>query len=146
MDRDIKFSFLKLFNSIKGVHKPAKEYDDQYLEKRADAATKQKFERFFQWCDENGIEYPKLKYPVMFGSGDSQYPGMMATEDIGKDEVMIKVPARMLLSTKACFKSDLKQVYLENPDVFGKHIPEGEDNILNAFILYELSKGDKSFW
>jgi len=32
MDREIKFSFLKLFNSIKGVHKPEKEYDEHFLE------------------------------------------------------------------------------------------------------------------
>ena len=83
MEREIKFSFLKLFSSIKGVHRPEKEYDDQWLEQRANPQTREKFERFFKWCKDNGVEYPKLKYPVMFGSGDSQYPGMMATEDIG---------------------------------------------------------------
>ena len=70
MDREIKFSFLKLFNSIKGVHKPEKTYD-KYLETRADDQTKAKFEVFFKWCKENGVEHPKLKYPVMFGSGGS---------------------------------------------------------------------------
>jgi hypothetical protein len=26
------------------------------------------------------------------------------------------------------------------------HLPECEDNVLNTFILYELGKGEKSFW
>lgn len=39
----------------------------------------------------------------------------MATEDIGKDEVMIKVPARIALSTKACFRGEINKVYFENP-------------------------------
>lgn len=43
MDREIKLSFLKLFNNIKGIQKPVKEYDDQYIEKRADKKTKEKF-------------------------------------------------------------------------------------------------------
>jgi hypothetical protein len=39
----------------------------------------------------------------MYGSGDSKYPGMIATEDIGKEEIIIKVPGKLLLSTKRCF-------------------------------------------
>jgi hypothetical protein len=105
MDREIKFSFLRLFNTIKRIHKPEPEgqYEADYLEKRADPSTKAKFKRFFDWCHANGIEHPKVKYPVMFGTGDAKYPGMLATDDIGKDEVMIKVPSHMVFSTKVCF-------------------------------------------
>lgn len=70
----------------------------------------------------------------------------MATEDIGRDEIMIKVPAHVIISTKACFKSEFKKVFFENPQIFGRHVHDAEDNILNAFILYELAKGEKSFW
>ena len=52
----------------------------------------------------------------------------------------------MLLSTKVCFNGEIDKIYLENPEVFGKHTPDGEDNVLNTFILYELAKGEKSFW
>ncbi len=82
----------------------------------------------------------------MFGSGNSQYPGMMATEDIGPNEIMLKIPAKLLLSTKSCFRGDINQVFLESPELFGKHVSDGEDNVLNAFILYEFGKGEKSFW
>ena len=69
VDTEVKFSFLKLFNQMKGVHRPAKEFEDQYLETKASEAERLKFERFFKWCDENGILHPKVKYPVMFGAG-----------------------------------------------------------------------------
>ena len=107
---------------------------------------KEKFDNFMKWCHDNGIEHPKVKYPVHFGTGDSKYPGMMAIEDIGKDDIIVKVPAKMLLSTKSCFRGDINKIFLENPEIFGKHISDGEDNVLNAFILHELSKGEKSFW
>jgi hypothetical protein len=50
MDREIKFSFLRLFNTIKGIHKPAKDAEADYLESRANDVTKKKFKRFFDWC------------------------------------------------------------------------------------------------
>lgn len=83
----------------------------------------------------------------MFGKGDAKYPGMIATEDIGKDEVMIKVPSKMVFSTKVCFQSEeMRHVFFDNPDLFGKHVGDGEDNVLNTFIMFELGKGEKSFW
>lgn len=53
--------------------KPAKEgeYDANYLKTRAPKKEKDQFNKFFKWCDDNGIEHPKIKYPVMFGSGDN---------------------------------------------------------------------------
>ena len=103
MDIKTQFSFLKLFNTIKGVGRTAKEgeADVNYLEKRASKKEREKFEKFFKWCDSEGIIHPKIKYPVMFGSGDNQYPGCMAIEDIGKNEPFIKVPSRLIISTQA---------------------------------------------
>jgi hypothetical protein len=40
MDREIKFSFLRLFNTMKGIHKAAADAETDYLEKRADPKTK----------------------------------------------------------------------------------------------------------
>src|SRR6185436_15415259 len=71
---------------------------------------------------------------------------MMATEDISKDEIMIKVPAKLIISTKTAFYSDINHIIKENPEMFGKHVGDGEDNLLNAFILYELGKGERSYW
>jgi hypothetical protein len=146
MESNIKFSFLRLFDSIKGIHKPEKKVEENWLTERADKKMREKFENFFKWCKDNGVESPKIKYPVLFGEGDNQYPGMLATEDIGKDEMIIKVPANMVLSTRVCFNSDIKEIFFNHPDLFGMHMPDGEDNVLATYVMYELGKGEKSFW
>jgi hypothetical protein len=73
---------------------------------------------------------------VLFGTGDNKYPGMMALEDIGTNETMITVPSNCLISTKGCFYSDINIVFYENPELFGKHTSDGEDNILLTYVLY----------
>jgi hypothetical protein len=40
----------------------------------------------------------------------------------------------------------MQEVFFDNPDLFGKHVGDGEDNVLNTFIMFELGKGEKSFW
>ena len=104
----VKFSFLKLFNTIKGVSKPVPDdaHDSTWLEAKADQATKDKFDLFAKWCDENGVWHPKVKYPVMFGKGDNQYPGLLAVEPIGKNETFIRVPSKLLISTKKAYECD----------------------------------------
>ena len=139
MDIKTHFSFLKLFNTIKGVAKPAKpgEFDEDWLEDPKVKQTKERFDRFFKWCDDNGIEHPKVKYPVMFGSGDNRFPGCMATEDIAPNEVFIRVPSRLIVSTQAAFHCQpLRQMFYDHPQTFGKHVSLGEDNVLDAYILY----------
>jgi hypothetical protein len=63
-----------------------------------------------------GIWNPKVKYPVMFGSGDSQYFGMMATQDIGANQKIIKVTGRLAISTaKALRGPAIQDFYFELP-------------------------------
>lgn len=55
MDKTTKLSFLRIFNNLKGIYKPDQNADVNYLESKAKIAEKEKFERFFKWCDANGI-------------------------------------------------------------------------------------------
>ena len=81
----------------------------------------------------------------MFGKGDNGYLGVMATEEIGKDEIIIKVPSHLIINTKVCYQcEELKEVFFENPEIFGKHVQYGDDNVMSAFILYQISIGEKS--
>ena len=95
MEMKTHFSFLKLYNVIKGVGKPAKEgeYDEEWINTKAPKAYRENIQNMINWCDSAGIWHPKVKYPVMFGKGDSAFPGMMATEDIGPNEKFISVPS-----------------------------------------------------
>lgn len=99
VDTEVNFSFLKQFNSIKNVFTPV----PYSLPDPKDKFYTEKYSKFQKWCDDNGIEHPKLKYPALFGTGESKYPGMVALDDIGKDEIMIKVPSHMVLSTKIAY-------------------------------------------
>ena len=70
---------------------------------QADKTTRERFDKFFAFCKKEGIEHPKIKYPVLFGSGDNGYLGAMATEDIGANEVIVKVPSHLVINTKNCY-------------------------------------------
>lgn len=141
-----QFSFNRLFNTIKGISRPVmKDKVNENWLKTADKATRERFAKFNTFCKNNGIEHPKIKYPVMFGHGKNGYLGCMATEDIGKDEVIVKVPSNLIITTKNCYQCDeLQPVYFEHPELFGKHVQYGDDNVMAAFILYQISLGEKS--
>jgi hypothetical protein len=51
----------------------------------------------------------------------------------------------LVLSVKAAFNSEIKHLYYENPELYAKHLNDGEDNMLCTFIMYELGKGEKVF-
>ena len=80
----------------------------------------------------------------MFGKGDYQYPGTLATGDIKKGEIIIEVPGSEIINTKKAFYSDLNPIFYNHPDIFGKHLTDGEDMMIYSFMLHEIQKGDKS--
>ena len=137
----IAFSFLKLNNLAKGIFKPhaPDDCDKEWLEKKADKKQKQAWLEYNRELKKAGVSAPKVKYPVKFGKGDNQYFGLMAIEDIGKNEVMIKVPSSLIINTKKAFYcEELRDIYYHNPEIFGKHVPDGEDNVFHTFILWEI--------
>lgn len=81
----------------------------------------------------------------MFGTGDSKYPGMLALEDIGRNEPIVKVPSRLIINTKVAFECpELRDIFFNNPEIFGKHVALGDDNVLDSYILYHIRLGEKS--
>ncbi len=62
----------------------------------------------------------------------------MAESDIYTNEQLIRVPAKLLLTTKIAFASDIKKVFEENSYYFHENCSSSwEDHILLFFILYE---------
>ena len=52
----------------------------------------------------------------MFGKGDSAYPGMLALQDIGPNEPIVKVPSHLIISTKAAYEcKEIQHIFYENP-------------------------------
>lgn len=146
-DVPIKFSFLKFYNFIKHVHRelPSDEFDKTWLAKDAPKEYKERFARFKKWCQREGIQHPKVQYPVLFGKGESRYPGMLALEDIGPNEPVVKVPSKHIINTKVCYNCpELQHVFFENPETFGRHTQHGDDNVFNTYILFHLNLGEAS--
>jgi hypothetical protein len=63
---------------------------------------------------------------------------MLAIKDIAKGDVIVKVPSREIINTKKAFYSELNYIFYDNPELFGKHVADGEDMMLHAFILHEV--------
>lgn len=92
------------------------------------------------------MRHKKVLYPAYFGEGDAKYPGLIATEKIEPKEAIITVPSKCAITGRTCYYSDLKYIFDQHPEVFGANLHNGEDNVMLAFVLYQLSMKEKSFW
>ena len=148
-DTSFKFSFLLMNNLTKGIHRAYKEdeVDAEWLEKRASAKEKKEWTEYLNYYKKVGVTFPKVKYPVMFGKGDNSFLGTLAMEDIGQETTVVSVPSSEIINSKKAFYcEELRQVFYDNPQVFGKHTKEGEDNVFHTFILWEIQKKEKSHY
>jgi hypothetical protein len=94
---------------------------------------------FSEWVRKNGGSYPKIDWPVDDPSCGSR--GALAREDIKSGEPMLSIPISLMMSPPNAYKDP----------VIGAILEENEDNLrddllLAVFIMYEVSKGAKSFW
>ena len=62
----------------------------------------------------------------------------MAESDINSNEQLIRVPVKLLLTTKVAFISEIQKVFIDNSYYFHEKCSSSwEDHILLFFILYE---------
>jgi len=68
-DTPFKLSFLKLMNSVKGIHKPMPPQDvhENWLENEAPTQIRKNWQEYDDHYKSVGVKHPKVKYPVMFG-------------------------------------------------------------------------------
>lgn len=104
-----------------------------------------KCRRFAEWAAKNGIKMPKLEYPAFFQGG---LLGVKIKEDINHNEAFLSVPLACILSVdKAKQIKELNEIYKAHPDLFDEEESDDwEHHIIEVFILYEMQKGEKSFW
>jgi hypothetical protein len=95
------------------------------------------------WAESHGAVSLKMRYPVMFEPG---YIGAQATERIGPNEDIVRIPSNLLLSSQTARDSPIGPVIEAHPEVFSNENLESEDLALISFILSELPKGTASFW
>lgn len=95
-------------------------------------------QQMMDWAQSQGIEWPKLHYPARFEPG---YLGSIAKEDIFPGEKIISAPNSALFTSKLAYESELKPVFDQFPELFGKPILA-----MATFIIWEKFKGNQSKW
>lgn len=108
--------------------------------------TKQdKYVQFNKWCDENGIIRPALRYPTAFGK-DGRLVGISAKRDIGFNECFMFVPAKVIITEDSFLNHPQLSKLLDEHESLRQELEETYHLLIIFFLLYELCKGEKSFW
>jgi len=77
-----------------------------------------KCQAFTDWCDKNGIKFPKAEYPAYFDDG---LVGVRAIAPIEHREAFLRVPFKCMMSIdKARVHPVISKVLEENEMMFGE--------------------------
>lgn len=100
--------------------------------------------QYYKFLASKGLKSNKIAPALFKTKNDQYYLGIMAKEKIYENEILLKVPRNLILSTKIAYFSEIKLVFDENIDFFCDL--SWEDKILLTFLLYENTKMEKSEW
>ena len=75
----------------------------------------QKLVRFKEWCDNNGVIAPKVKFPATFGNG---LTGMMCTEEIEYREAYIYIPYKILITLDQAYRNPTLKEIIDKYPIF----------------------------
>lgn len=84
-----------------------------------------------------------MEYPAAFG--ENALVGGLVTSDVLANQAYLFVPNKLLITNLSIRRSEIASVFLDNAELFEVH-HDGEYLSLIVFIVYEILKGDKSFW
>ena len=79
-----------------------------------ESESESKYTIFLEWCSQNGILFPKVKFPLFFDG----LVGIGTYEVIQPNEAILSVPISLLFSTNRARESKIKHIFIDNPDVF----------------------------
>ena len=131
-----KYSMGKYLRSLKGLYK-----QDPKTILNPDLTQKQEnIQNFLS----KGLKINKLTFARFFLKNGLPYDGLMTTDTVFPNELLIKVPKNLLLSSYNAYLSDLKVIYNENFEIFDDDGDIDENLVLIIFILYEFQKGKNS--
>ena len=103
-----------------------------------------KLKELFEKYRSEGAIINKIIPGRFFLKNGLPYEGFVTTESLGPNELILRIPQKLCLSTRHAFLSELIKIYRENPAVFWNYDEIDEDHILIPFLLNELAKGEKS--
>lgn len=106
---------------------------------REDAEEHEKVSRFLAWLRQHGASFPKISWPEV--DPVSGLRGAHATEDIAPHEVMLSVPACLMMAPPHAH-SDLEVGHALRGNVDLLH----GDLLLTVYLMHEIQKGSASFY
>jgi len=134
-----KYTIGKFLRNKKGIHKA----DPQ----AHNFTPPEHLQKYIDYLKSKGAEMPKLTTAEFRLKNGLPYTGLIATEKIITEELIVKMPRELLLTTKKAFFSDVRKVFLDNPKFFSPYLTSNwEDRMLLVFLLYEHQKGEASSW
>jgi hypothetical protein len=114
------------------------------LEETQNADVPERISRLFQWAESIGIKInPKLSYPAVFTPG---YVGTKTLDHLNPCEHLVTVPNHAMINHKRSEIPELQTVFNNHPEYFCIPNRENEDHRMLAYILYEKSKHQASYW
>lgn len=90
-------------------------------------------DKFFEWAKEQNIDSSKIRWPVDFPDTGR---GVEATQDIGENEEILRVPANLLLWNGSSVGTPMERLTRKMDTFWG----------LVIVLLYEHFQGEKSRW
>ncbi len=101
--------------------------------------------KYLNYLFENGAVMNKLALAQFSLRNNLPYTGLIATQKILTDEIVLRIPKNLLLNTKKAFFSELRPIFLNHPTFFSSyHTSSWEDHMLLLYLLKEYSKGEES--
>ena len=131
-----KFSMGKFLRKKKNLYKPEPEFS--YI------IPTPTHEALFSSLKTNGFLSTKVAFAEFSLKNGLHYSGLIATEDILTNEVFIKVPKKVILTTRTAFLSELNVIFRENEEAFKLDGECNDYSILLFFLLFEFQKGKSS--
>ena len=76
------------------------------------------------------------------------FRSMIVNEDIDSNEIVMRIPSNIIITARVAYYSELNLIFKVHSELFTEQLNKNdwEDYLIISFILYEKSKGDKSFW
>jgi hypothetical protein len=104
-----------------------------------------KHKLFLQWCLDNGLKWTGVDFPAYFGE-KGELRGVVTTRDIKPYEVILAIPIKIIMTTKAAREDpELSKMFDEEDEIFSED-DTGDYNVLIAFLMKEKMKGHESFY
>ncbi|KAM3135265.1 hypothetical protein pb186bvf_012563 [Paramecium bursaria] len=103
-----------------------------------------KYKDLLSWGIHNGVLLDSVYLPAAFDDG---LTGVVATQYIPPNKAIICVPYNLVISQEKCKESELKEIYLQNPQLFDEdESSDAEFNILIFYMYREKRRGKESFY